>query len=502
MIMSRNDDGTYSQVGFIKDNSGADIEYIKDKDGVILFEKGFTREKSGALPLQLDGIGKPLKDYTIYGNTYQSDGASPDTPQEVVGCGDRTGNLAYDKIETANIGTNGAIMRTSGYDIAIAHVEIGKVYTVDSYVFAFYTDEPVLGSTSYDGSRVVEIMGQHTTFTAPITGYVAFRVNSGERTMLNEGETPLPYEPYGYKIPVECRGKNLFSWDGNLVGSSSLVVSTNEEVISSVVDVRGVNTIYFTGDSTLLNSRVYRISKSDTPIEAGSTIKTYDASFSGGVYDVSDCNYLLITASVYAMPQENREIIKSTFMLNEGNTPEPYEPYTPPITTQIYLDSPLYKIGDYSDSRGMTEEIRAIKELVLTGEEQWQRIDNWFRLLHTDMPYGQPPVLCSHFERKERWRLQNGESGIGTCGSYYGNQMYQGFVVRYDDLFTTEAEFKSYLAAQYANGTPVTVYYVLAEPEVTSVEPLEIPSLNGTTVIEAETTVQPSEMHIKYKSRT
>ena len=32
MIMARNEDGTYSQVGFVKDNGGIDTEYIYDKD--------------------------------------------------------------------------------------------------------------------------------------------------------------------------------------------------------------------------------------------------------------------------------------------------------------------------------------------------------------------------------------------------------------------------------------------------------------------------------------
>ena len=60
--------------------------------------------------------------------------------------------------------------------------------------------------------------------------------------------------------------------------------------------------------------------------------------------------------------------------------------------------------------------------------------------------------------------------------------------------------FKNYLAAQYAAGTPVKVYYVLATPETKPVEPVEIPTLNGTTVIDVDTAVKPTEMYTKYKS--
>ena len=188
--------------------------------------------------------------------------------------------------------------------------------------------------------------------------------------------TPTPDTPQEVKA-VGDRTGNLYLWNGNLLGSYGLTVSENESVISSVVDVRGVNTVYFTGDETLLNSSTYRISKSDTPIEVGSTVKTFDSSFVGGVYDVSDCNYLLVTASVYGKPQENREIIKNTFMLNYGSTALPYEPYgykipvvtsadgTEPITTPIYLPTPLYSgevmrsDGTITRSDGTTETFTA-----------------------------------------------------------------------------------------------------------------------------------------------
>ena len=82
MIMARNEDGTYSQVGFVKDNNGVDTEYIYDKDGDTVFEKGFTREISSTVPLQINGIGKDLKEWSITGNTVQDSTPTPDTPQE------------------------------------------------------------------------------------------------------------------------------------------------------------------------------------------------------------------------------------------------------------------------------------------------------------------------------------------------------------------------------------------------------------------------------------
>lgn len=86
-------------------------------------------------------------------------------------------------------------------------------------------------------------------------------------------------------------------------------------------------------------------------------------------------------------------------------------------------------------------------------------------------------------------------------------------------MFETLSDFKSYLAAQYAAGTPVTIWYVLAEPETGIVnEPLmkigdyadtidgaqaavQIPTVAGTTVIDYDGEPKPSEMYIKYRRR-
>jgi hypothetical protein len=83
-----------------------------------------------------------------------------------------------------------------------------------------------------------------------------------------------------------------------------------------------------------------------------------------------------------------------------------------------------------------------------------------------------------------------------------------------DSNFTNPRDIKSYLAAQNAAGTPVVIWYVLAEPETAIVnEPLAkigdyadelnstdaavtIPTAKGQNVLSVDTTVQPSEVSI------
>lgn len=85
------------------------------------------------------------------------------------------------------------------------------------------------------------------------------------------------------------------------------------------------------------------------------------------------------------------------------------------------------------------------------------------------------------------------------------------------DSSTTVEELKSYLASQYAAGTPVCVWYVLKEPTTGIVnEPLrkigdyadtvsmeqaqvQIPTNRGLTTIDVATTLKPSQAYIKYR---
>lgn len=235
--------------------------------------------------------------------------------------------------------------------------------------------------------------------------------------------------------------------------------------------------------------------------------KTY---ISGSKYDgatvftfttPSNCKYVLVS---YLLSLVNN------VMLNTGSTPLPYEPYGIKIpissastTTPVYL--------------GEVQSTRRIKKLVLDGTEEWiipsslsgthiyrLSIGGYMRV-NANIPFcthytGIAPILGTDFI---------GDRQVAFLLSSSGNNY---FYVR-DDSITTMADFKSYLAQQYAAGTPVCVWYVLANPETTVVnEPLmkigdfadevanvSIPVTAGGDTISVDTTLQPSEVSVNYK---
>lgn len=363
---------------------------------------GVTKELSGIPPLSFKSKGKPLTAWSITGNTVQDGTPTPENPVEVVGVGDRTGNL-FDKHNTT---IYNAYFNASGNWLLNANSKSIKCpclpntqYTIsvpnEIVVFRIYeSSNPNLEPSQASREHATQITRSENikqyTFTTSSTAKILLFQGSNDGfnewfngLMLVEGSTaPSSYIPYGYKIPVAT------SADG-----------------------------------------------------------------------------------------------------------------TEPITTPIYLDSPLYKIGNYADRLSNTEEVRVVKELVLTGEENFSYDDTYTRFTlkipnarATSNRSDETP--CTHYisihDGRSIYDVPDDSIYVTVGGGYV-------YINIKDITYTSLADFKSYLAAQYAAGTPVKVYYVMKTPETKPVEPVEIPTLNGTTVIDVDTAVKPESMTIKYR---
>lgn len=172
---------------------------------------------------------------------------------------------------------------------------------------------------------------------------------------------------------------------------------------------------------------------------------------------------------------------------------EPYG-YKIPIssantTTPIYL--------------GEVESTRRIKKLVLTGEEAWLLWNGNYYSSVIDRKGAIGTIFCTHF-------INSSQQGIS-----YSNQSTSGLKIASIAVpFVSDLSgLKELLAAQYAAGTPVTVWYVLATPETAVVNELlmkigdyadevsnvSIPVTAGGDTISVDTTLQPSEVTVNYK---
>ena len=184
--------------------------------------------------------------------------------------------------------------------------------------------------------------------------------------------------------------------------------------------------------------------------------------------------------------------------------------------TQQSYKLPLTINGaDYPIYLGEAQATRRIKKLVLTGEETFGYANLCFTYTFDNKPISVQPaktVIISNVyngvEPRYRDQLRNYEFCI--------TRNYNQIAIR-DDNYTDASDFKSYLAAQYAAGTPVTIWYVLATPETAGInEPLmkisnyadtitmaqagvTIPTIRGANVLDMSSTTKPSEVYIKGK---
>lgn len=408
-------------------------------------------------------------------------------------------------------------------------------------------------SSSSLGANPVNLDNRSYTFTLPATEtiYVSLRNSTttndftGLTVMLNEGSTALPYEPYSAEVWTDSH--YIMGTDTDTLtlpaviypNASSITVGIKGNTTqsgtpspSNPVDVNGTGErtgnlwsnndatlsewISSTGEKTTGSSASYGCTFS-IPYngENSYTIKYHGIrpySYSLVFYDNNgdfiirehianpDVNGDTITvptgtASVTAQVATNvgttltREMLSSyEIMLNSGSTPLPYElfGYKIPILTNS-TTTPVYL--------GEVQTERQIKKLVFDGTENWKEgTSNYYILIDVSgRGEGVPNsvALSTHTE--------NGVevNGNGTALFFKKSVFVQSSL----------ADFKTYLAAQYAAGTPVTVWYVLAEPETGIVnEPLmkigtyadtlttSIPCTAGENTLDVQTTVQPSEV--------
>lgn len=206
--------------------------------------------------------------------------------------------------------------------------------------------------------------------------------------------------------------------------------------------------------------------------------------------------------------------------LIEGNTvqsgtPTPYNPIEPSGCGA--LDGNNWKIpiscGNQTTNVNLAEvqTTRRIKKLVFDGTEDWVASNIYYTIGLSVACIGRLDFIISHFALAE-WA-----GDIGINKARFGGNINERLVINYDNGSAGLTAFKQWLSAQYAAGTPVTIWYVLAEPTTGIVnEPIhkignyadsidmtqagiQIPTARGNNVLTVETTIQPSNVYIEYK---
>ena len=186
----------------------------------------------------------------------------------------------------------------------------------------------------------------------------------------------------------------------------------------------------------------------------------------------------------------------------QSGTPTPENPIYPSEcgeleTTGIHAGQyklPLTSTGqDVDIYLGEVQTTRRIKKLVLTGYEDWVKRTgsppNIFFIEFYSTNFIANKALCTHYINQDSGSFNSIEDG--HCLVMLSSDGIRSYIGIRDSSYVAAVNFKNYLIQQYAAGTPVTVWYVLENPETGVVnEPLRKIGNYADTIDSTQTTAQ------------
>lgn len=298
-----------------------------------------------------------------------------------------------------------------------------------------------------------------------------------EKLMLEQGTTATDYEPYQENIVITSLNK--------------------ENLFNSEIDVYGILT-----DSGTINPNTQYIITKKIPVKPDTNyILIYDSSDMGsgfriGEYDqngnfIKRLNDSTLKRIAFTTPS-NIGYINTCYLPEASFDIKLYESY------ESFDYYELNKIGDVEDEIDLVTGVltKRIGKVVLDGSEYWQMTygTGMFNLLQ---PFQVKDInnrtsISTHFKYNQvnqdiYGQLKDGEFAV----QFYNNTSTVIFLKNMS--IATVNDFKTWLS-----NNPVTVYYILEEPEIIKLKPNYLQTYKGTNNIIIDSNIQPSKIEIGY----
>ena len=313
-------------------------------------------------------------------------------------------------------------------------------------------------------------------------------------------ETPLEIVPSGNKSNVVSSGKNLFNCHGdvalvnnatisNITPSSfrinNLGVSINPYISWKLPDDLKYKTVTFSGSWEAVGDasqgRIVLYWGTDNSLINWEAEVNSSGKKTTILLEPPTPNavlYIICYCAVSVVGEVGDYVDYTNVQLEIGDTATPYVPYVAPVTTdlnytavtpaeQSLIDNAVTLGDSVSERNGNMVTVRT-KKLVLNGTEAFVK--------RTDVKNTVYQVTVSDQNNSNLSICNSYPVFVGNVGdmpnysmrmSFYNNELLLQFC---NNDYADVGSFKSYLAAQYAAGTPVTVYYALSTPETVEIE--------------------------------
>ena len=391
--------------------------------------------------------GKNMRNYEIYGNSVQEGTPAPDTPIEIQSVGDLVTDEASEHYGKYDIpikvyGKN--LLNTYGFSAKEMNSPSARRALTNSYGTTISTTEPTNSIT------ITQVYNSDYPASSYKNGYICIGIHD----------------------EVIFKKSYRLSFDIDISENPA-----NAEYIS--ISSNGTSS---GGSST-------RIPLGGTRVSSGIFNFVQSSSVPARRYIELSCMGMSFTISNIMITEADIEDIE-------------YEPYIPPVTTNIYLDEPLRKVGDYADYIGIKD--GAVKKHQDIGVISFDSEDtiNLVNFAESGSMFyvGQKGVLSlssggyvisTHF-------LNRAELPSGTEKPYVLTITDSIRFYNCTAVYPTLDDFKAFLTAENTKGTPVKLYYILSTPIEENISLPALKTFKGTTVMSVDTSVLPSNIKTKY----
>lgn len=442
---------------------------------------------------------------------------TPNAPIEIESVGDKTKNLWNSTLIAGCMKfADGQYLNYPGYvcNATPISVEAGETYTLsaDNY------DDPERWSTGFvfynNGTFVSSLTTASLTVTIP-SGvnqlYYDFRKQSSPGSLspsditnvqLEKGSSATSYEPYGYNIPITVGGKNICN-PNSFINTGKLLGGINGGL--------NTNTNYKTTDYIFIKSGTYTLSLDNTYDGTGNTTTRmclYNTNYGYTGNTVNDTSarpthpiytFTIANDCYYRLSVRNTD---TNVQLEKSGTETTYEPYVAPRTTNIYLNEPLRKIGDYTDYIDFeTQKVyRNVKKINLSTtltnfsfSTSWDNDDYTTCYFYTADKVITFYPISNYFKTLKSYNAGVHDNAISsnTANNYIYIKIAKA-------IATSKTELNNWLNTL---STPVEIIYQLASTTEKSIELPDILLNKGTNVVDVETSITPSNLWIKYKGK-
>ena len=486
------------------------------------------------------GVESEIDDFVILEGS-----PTPENPIEIESVGDKTVNLA-----DLSKATNGHFVDNGYGSFTLTKVSNSSRFSEELYPVipantTFYIKAKILeytgtysqklqlqvhlmdGSTKYINNPVDDFQGKYT-YTSAVKDMRLYSDSSNpDGTFVTFTDfiistEDVPYEPYDkYKIPIISRSKNLFdkyNWFPEFIDDDGNIRYTNNDY--SKIYSRKILEGKYKEKTQYTFSVKYELTKKQEAdygvilhmaLSDGSyVVKRLPDAKQVGTY-TGECfvtNPTGTTVSKITLSYNNQnysaEVVLWDVQIEEGANATEYEPYAESTKTNIYLDEPLRKIGDYTDYIDFANKkvVRNIKEYILTSNNPCEKTG-------------------PNANNLNRFAYSIYNTGI-IFDSYTTLNALCNIFHNYAQSFSSASK-KNIFFPQYSPTGSATLYICVDKdeyPEIADIRALvdntvkfyipwgvveeilefpNIPTIKGTTIIELDTKINASKMKVKYK---